>query len=211
MASTRLVLIVINLLTVTVHCHVIDKTFSKLEKFWRLGWKGYEEFPNGGKFDHHRGVHVNHHRWPSQKPYDFAGLPVEGIIERKHHPYHQRVASHYKIPIGRHLAPGDEGPAGAQHHYSDHLPFGEDLDPKYTRFYDRGGNKMALPPPPPPFLPFPEPFPMFAGPPLPPLPPPLPYPVLDVPIEFRPPEMAIYEHFDPIGFDYDGIPIKRKK
>lgn len=61
-----------------------------MEHFWRLGWPGFRNFgPN--TFPHLKGVHINHHIWKERGNMIHFGLPIEGILERTNHPFHEIV------------------------------------------------------------------------------------------------------------------------
>ena len=83
----------------------ISKGLGVLESLWKLGWAGYKNFPHS--FPHLDGVHVNHHSWRESGPMPL-GLPVEGILERKDHPYHQllKMLTKFKSPVATHLVDG---------------------------------------------------------------------------------------------------------
>jgi hypothetical protein len=92
----------------------ISKGLEVLESLWKQGWAGYRNFPDS--FSHLNGVHVNHHSWRESGPVPL-GLPIEGILERKDHPYHQlvKMLTNSKSPIATHLVGGfrlSKGPGG---------------------------------------------------------------------------------------------------
>lgn len=129
---------------------LLDKKFIKLEDFWRLGWKGYQNFnPSGSaahgddQFPHLRGTHVNHHTWEREQPLAYYGLPIDGILERSTHPWHKQLTRDWGLTsvTPTHLMTMNEhGPIDAQHHYFTHFPYGEELDPDYARFAHNYGD-----------------------------------------------------------------------
>lgn len=83
----------------------LSKVFETLESLWRQSWAGFEDFPNN--FPHLYGAHINTHKWKESGPVHL-GLPIEGILERKDHPYHSYVKMKYgSSPIGTHIV-GDK-------------------------------------------------------------------------------------------------------
>lgn len=85
----------------------LSKVFEKLESLWKQGWGGFADFPDN--FPHLYGAHINTHKWREDgggpPP---LGLPVEGILERKDHPYYKYVKERVKTsPISTHLV-GDK-------------------------------------------------------------------------------------------------------
>lgn len=86
---TTLVTLLITFQITQIECgkrRPLDRILGLLEQFWQLGWKGFRNFPMN--FPHLTGLHVNHHRWSEYGPVP-AGLPIEGILERKDHPFHE--------------------------------------------------------------------------------------------------------------------------
>ena len=69
---------------------ITNKAFEIMEHFWRLGWPGFANF-GPGKFPHLKGVHINHHAWKERGNMIPFGLPIEGILERSNHPFHEIV------------------------------------------------------------------------------------------------------------------------
>lgn len=84
-------------------CKPLGKAFKKLEAWWGLSWLPFSNFPHN--FPHLYGAHINTHKWreDSSKPLHI-GLPIEGILERKDHPYYSYVKRFYpQSPIATHL------------------------------------------------------------------------------------------------------------
>lgn len=83
----------------------ISKGLGVLESLWKQGWAGYKDFPQS--YPHLDGVHVNHHSWRESGPVPL-GLPIEGILERKDHPYYRlvKMLTKSKSPIATHLVEG---------------------------------------------------------------------------------------------------------
>lgn len=105
MSSDVLILLILTFSVVmeTTATKVISKGLGALESLWKLGWGGYKNFPHS--FPHLNGVHVNHHSWHESPGPVPLGLPVEGILERKDHPYYQLVKflTKSRPPIATHL------------------------------------------------------------------------------------------------------------
>lgn len=103
--SLILVILTTSAFTGTTVAKAISKGLEALESLWKQGWAGYKNFPHS--FPHLNGVHVNHHSWHESGPVPM-GLPVEGILERKDHPYHQlvKMLTQSKSPIATHLVQG---------------------------------------------------------------------------------------------------------
>lgn len=100
-----LVILTTSALTGTTVAKAVSKGLGALESLWKQGWAGYKNFPHS--FPHLQGVHVNHHSWHESGPVPM-GLPVEGILERKDHPYHKfvKMLTQSKSPIATHLVQG---------------------------------------------------------------------------------------------------------
>ena len=95
----------------------LNRILGALEYFWQLGWKGFKNFPLN--FHQLKGVHVNHHQWREFGPLP-AGLPIEGILERKDHPFHQWMKRMYPNGVvATHLNDYNRGgvpPSSASYH-----------------------------------------------------------------------------------------------
>lgn len=115
---------------------VVDKAFDKLEGLWRLGWRGYRDFPHDARHRHLKAesITINHHRRPSLSLRDIAlGLPADGIMERRRHPLRRLVSALYghRSPIATHLTALTDARAidpTVRHLFTDHMPYGS-VDP----------------------------------------------------------------------------------
>lgn len=114
----------------------VDKALKKLEHFWRLSWGGFEDFPSG--FPHLNGDHVNVHKW--KEPLDAVpfGLPIEGILERRDHPYHSYVACcvSSNSPISTHLTSYNPKPSGHLHTFKHNRQYNEQESQKFATSYN---------------------------------------------------------------------------